>query len=72
MKDEDIPFNLPAWADYARVKRAILQKARRARIIKQLTSMGRRHLLEVRIVMKNMVYVVGMKIPGTGDEVSQA
>jgi len=32
--------------------------------------MGRRHLLGVRVVMKNMVYVVGMKIPGSGDEVS--
>ena len=32
--------------------------------------MGRRHLLGVRIVMKNMVYVVGMKLPAPGDEVS--
>lgn len=28
--------------------------------------MGRRHLLETRIVMKNSLYVVGMKIPGSG------
>jgi CCR4-NOT transcription complex subunit 4 len=32
--------------------------------------MGRRHLLGVRVVMKNMVYVVGMKLPAaTADEV---
>jgi hypothetical protein len=53
-----------------RVKRAKEKKTRRAKTIKQLTSMGRRHLLGVRVVMKNMVYVVGMKIPGSGDEVS--
>jgi len=54
-----------------RVKRAKEKKTRRAKTIKQLTSMGRRHLLGVRVVMKNMVYVVGMKIPGSGDEVSR-
>ena len=52
-----------------RVKRARDKKTRRAKTIKQLTSMGRRHLLGVRVVMKNMVYVTGMKIPGSGDEV---
>ena len=52
-----------------RVKKAKEKKARRAKTIKQLDSMGRRHLLGVRIVMKNWVYVVGVKVPGTGDEV---
>lgn len=55
-----------------RVKRARDKKTRRAKTIKQLTAMGRRHLLGVRVVMKNMVYVTGMKIPGSGDEVSRA
>lgn len=53
-----------------RVKRAKEKKTKRAKTIKQLNSMGRRHLLGVRVVMKNMVYVTGMKIPGSGDEVS--
>jgi hypothetical protein len=54
-----------------RVKRAKEKKTKRAKTIKQLTSMGRRHLLGVRVVMKNMVYVVGMKLPAaTVDEVS--
>lgn len=53
-----------------RVKRAKEKKTKRAKTIKQLTSMGRRHLLGVRVVMKNMVYVVGMKLPAaTPDEV---
>jgi len=54
-----------------RVKRAKEKKTKRAKTIKQLTAMGRRHLLGVRVVMKNMVYVVGMKLPApTPDEVS--
>jgi CCR4-NOT transcription complex subunit 4 len=52
------------------VKRAKEKKTRKAKTIKQLDAMGRRNLLGVRVVMKNMVYVDGMKIPGTGDEVS--
>lgn len=32
--------------------------------------MGRRHFLDTRIVMKNSVYVVGMKIPGSSPEES--
>ena len=31
--------------------------------------MGRRHLLGVRVVMKNTVYVIGMILPASGDEV---
>ncbi|WVR05135.1 hypothetical protein IAU60_002147 [Kwoniella sp. DSM 27419] len=54
--------------DWEEVKRAKEKKTRRAKIIKQLTQMGRRHLLGVRIVMKNMVHVVGMKLPAQGDE----
>jgi hypothetical protein len=54
----------------SRVKRAKEKKTKRAKTIKQLTAMGRRHLLGVRVVMKNMVYVVGMKLPAaTPDEV---
>jgi len=54
-----------------RVKRAKEKKTKRAKTIKQLTAMGRRHLLGVRVVMKNMVYVVGMKLPAaTVEEVS--
>lgn len=54
-----------------RVKRAKEKKTKRAKTIKQLTTMGQRHLLGVRVVMKNMVYVVGMKLPAaTPDEVS--
>ena len=56
--------------DVCRVKRAKEKKTRRAKTIKQLTSMGRRHLLGIRVVMKNMVYVVGMKLPAPDDEVS--
>lgn len=41
-------------------------------MIKQLDNMGRRHLLGVRIVMKNTVYVVGMRLPAPGDEVGFA
>ena len=52
-----------------RVKRAKERKTRRAKTIKQLSSMGRRHLLGVRVVMKNTVYVVGMKLPASNDEV---
>ncbi|WWD16013.1 hypothetical protein CI109_100438 [Kwoniella shandongensis] len=54
--------------DWEEVKRAKERKTKRAKTIKQLTSMGRRHLLNVRIVMKNTVYVVGMKLPAPGDE----
>lgn len=54
-----------------RVKKAKEKKAKKAKTIKQLTAIGRRHLLGVRIVMKNMVYVVGMKLPAIGDEVSR-
>jgi CCR4-NOT transcription complex subunit 4 len=61
---------LSSYMLIARVKRAKEKKTKRAKTIKQLNSMGRRHLLGVRVVMKNMVYVVGMKIPGSGDEVS--
>jgi CCR4-NOT transcription complex subunit 4 len=53
-----------------RVKRAKEKKTRRAKTIKQLESVGRRHLLGVRVVMKNTVYVVGMKLPAPADEVS--
>jgi CCR4-NOT transcription complex subunit 4 len=53
-----------------RVKRAKEKKTKRAKTIKQLTGMGRRHLLGVRVVMKNMVYVVGMTLPAPGDDVS--
>jgi CCR4-NOT transcription complex subunit 4 len=53
------------------VKRAKEKKTRRAKTIKQLTTMGRRHLLGVRVVMKNMAYVVGMKLPAPGDEVGR-
>ncbi|WWC69327.1 uncharacterized protein I206_103265 [Kwoniella pini CBS 10737] len=54
--------------DWEEVKRAKERKTKRARTIKQLTTMGRRHLLGVRVVMKNMVYVIGMKLPAPGDE----
>ncbi|KAK4689748.1 CCR4-NOT transcription complex subunit 4, partial [Tremellales sp. Uapishka_1] len=54
--------------DFDEVKRAKEKKTRRAKTIKQLESAGRRHLLGVRIVMKNMVYVVGMKMPAQGDD----
>ncbi|WVQ98824.1 hypothetical protein IAU59_005955 [Kwoniella sp. CBS 9459] len=54
--------------DWEEVKRAKERKTKRAKVIKQLTQMGRRNLLGVRIVMKNMVYVVGMKLPAPGDE----
>lgn len=54
-----------------RVKKAKEKKAKKTKTIKQLTAIGRRHLLGVRIVMKNMVYVVGMKLPAIGDEVSR-
>ncbi|WWC89906.1 uncharacterized protein L201_004835 [Kwoniella dendrophila CBS 6074] len=54
--------------DWEEVKRAKERKTKKARTIKQLTSMGRRHLLGVRVVMKNMVYVIGMKLPAPGDE----
>ncbi|RXK38595.1 hypothetical protein M231_04101 [Tremella mesenterica] len=54
--------------DVEEVKRAKEKKTKRAKTIKQLDAMGRRHLLGVRIVMKNMVYVVGIKIPGQGEE----
>lgn len=52
-----------------RVKRAKEKKTKRAKTIKQLTAMGRRHLLGTRVVMKNMVYVVGMPLPSTPEEV---
>ncbi|OXG21530.1 CCR4-NOT transcription complex subunit 4 [Cryptococcus neoformans Tu401-1] len=54
--------------DWEEVKKAKEKKAKKAKTIKQLTAIGRRHLLGVRIVMKNMVYVVGMKLPAIGDE----
>lgn len=52
----------------SRVKRAKEKKTRRAKTIKQLDAIGRRHLLGVRVVMKNTVCVVGMKLPAPGDE----
>ncbi|WWC60993.1 uncharacterized protein I303_103570 [Kwoniella dejecticola CBS 10117] len=54
--------------DWEEVKKAKERKTKRARTIKQLTTMGRRHLLGVRVVMKNMVYVIGMRLPAPGDE----
>ncbi|WRT67246.1 uncharacterized protein IL334_004213 [Kwoniella shivajii] len=54
--------------DWEEVKRAKERKTKRTRTIKQLTTMGRRHLLGVRVVMKNMVYVIGMKLPAPGDD----
>lgn len=54
-----------------RVKKAKEKKTKRAKTIKQLTAMGRRHLLGTRVVMKNMVYVTGMPLPAlTLEEVS--
>lgn len=50
------------------MKRAKEKKTRKAKTIRQLDQLGRRHLLNVRIVMKNTVYVVGMKLPAQGDE----
>lgn len=52
-----------------RVKRAKEKKARKAKTIKQLDGLGRRHLLDVRIIMRNTVFVTGMKLPAPGDEV---
>ncbi|KAL1406823.1 transcriptional repressor general negative regulator of transcription subunit 4 [Vanrija albida] len=52
--------------DLDEVRRVKEKKAKRAKVTKQLESMGRRHFLDTRIVMKNSVYVVGMKIPGSG------
>ncbi|WVQ71720.1 hypothetical protein IAR50_001261 [Cryptococcus sp. DSM 104548] len=54
--------------DWEEVKKAKEKKAKKAKTIKQLTGTGRRHLLGVRIVMKNTAYVIGMKIPSPGDE----
>nr|ODN87984.1 CCR4-NOT transcription complex subunit 4 [Cryptococcus depauperatus CBS 7841] len=54
--------------DWEEVKKAKEKKAKKAKVIKQLTGMGRRHYLGVRIVMKNTAYVVGMKLPSPGDE----
>jgi CCR4-NOT transcription complex subunit 4 len=63
-----ILHHLPA--NINRVKRARDKKLRRAKTIKQLDNMGRTHLLGIRIVLKNMVYVIGMKITRPDDEVS--
>lgn len=57
-----------AVSNMPRIKRVKATKQQRAKINKQLEALGRRHLREVRIVMKNMVYVVGMKLPAPGDE----
>lgn len=62
-------YCLKERADIVRVKRAKEKKTRRAKTIKQLDQIGRRHLMGVRIVMKNTVYVVGMKLPAAGDDV---
>lgn len=48
------------------MRKAKDKKAKRAKIAKQLEAIGRRNLLDTRIVMKNSVYIVGMKIPGSG------
>jgi CCR4-NOT transcription complex subunit 4 len=55
------------------MKKLQQSKLLKSKINKQLETLGRRHLRDVRIVIKNMVYVVGMKMPpgsGSGEEVS--
>lgn len=48
------------------MKRAKDKKTRKARLVRQLGD--RRYLLDVRILVKNTVYIVGMKLPVPGDD----
>jgi CCR4-NOT transcription complex subunit 4 len=48
-----------------RIKRLTALKKNKQKTNKELEALGRRHLKDVRVVMKNMVYVVGM---GVGQE----
>jgi hypothetical protein len=48
-----------------RIKRLTALKKTKAKTNKELEALGRRHLKDVRVVVKNMVYVVGM---GVGQE----
>jgi hypothetical protein len=52
---------------YYRMKRLQQAKALKQKANKQLEALGRRHLRDVRIVRKDMVYVTGMKM-GSGDK----
>jgi hypothetical protein len=52
---------------YRRMKRLQQAKALKQKANKQLEALGRRHLRDVRIVRKDMVYVTGMKM-GSGDK----
>ena len=50
-----------------RMKRLQQAKALKQKANKQLEALGRRHLRDVRIVRKDMVYVTGMRM-GSGDK----
>ncbi|KAL7409206.1 RING/Ubox like zinc-binding domain-containing protein, partial [Mrakia frigida] len=60
--EEGIEF-IPVGAE--EIKRLTALKRNKAKTNKELEALGRRHLKDVRVVVKNMVYVVGM---GVGQE----
>lgn len=51
-----------------------LLKKNKAKTNRELETLGRRHLKDVRVVVKNMVYVVGMGVgqEGRAEEVGTA
>lgn len=46
------------------MKRLQQAKQLKLKVNRQLEQLGRKHLRDVRVVVKNMVYVVGMRMPG--------
>lgn len=54
------------------MKRLAALKKNKAKTNKELEALGRKHLKDIRVVVKNMVYVVGMAVgqEGRAEEVS--
>jgi hypothetical protein len=50
------------------MKRLLQAKTLKQKVNKQLESLGRLHYRDVRILVKNMIYVTGMKMMGGSTE----
>lgn len=69
----DIALRFPYSPYCYRMKRLLQAKTLKQKVNKQLESLGRLHYRDVRILVKNMIYVTGMKMMGgSTEEVSQS
>lgn len=67
-------MGLTFFFGFLRIKRLTALKKTKAKVNKELESLGRRHLKDVRIIVKSMVFVVGMGVgqEGRAEEVRAA